>query len=152
MEGRPTPLVETLLTTPTVERSAKLRGFWFHSCTCLANTHHRHSRRQCKDVNNLETQETNEIHLFILRCWTLILDLQLFRPSPNAYFKMSTYPSYTAQWTPVYINFDPLVSSQVFSASSFAGYNWRWGRPRDETIGTRLTTDSLVLRVVRPIT
>ena len=30
-------------------------------------------------------------------------------------------------------------------ASSLAGYNWRWGRPRDETIGTRLTTDSLVL-------
>ena len=30
-------------------------------------------RRQCQGVNKLETQETNRIYLFVLRCWALIL-------------------------------------------------------------------------------
>ena len=40
-------------------------------------------RRQCQDVNNLKTQETNGRYLFVPRCWTLILNLQFFKPTPR---------------------------------------------------------------------
>ena len=36
------------------------------------------------DNAKMWSQETNGIYLFVIRCWTLILNLQLFRPPPKA--------------------------------------------------------------------
>ena len=41
-----------------------LREFWSHACM-YSNIHYRHLRRQCRVVNELESQETNKIYLFI---------------------------------------------------------------------------------------
>ena len=49
-------------------------------CAHQVSTIGRDWRRQCQDVNKLESQETNGIYLFELICCTLILNLQPFRP------------------------------------------------------------------------
>ena len=106
-----------------------------HSCRYPANWL---LRRQCRGVNKLESQETNEMYLFVQRYWTLstkILTLaqrywtliQFFKQPPNAWRScclqqsifhsidtecvQCTYTSYVASWTMAYVNFDILPSS-----------------------------------------